>query len=111
MKKLHNSHIIGKLVVAIPLITITLLMHNFITNFVRFLGICKNFAGNRVNELGNVPHCGVVPRSSDLEVIALGITEAFGFDHENLLFHRLNMSAKMICQTSSVAASSMPTGS
>ena len=40
--------------------------------------------------LGNVPRCGVVPKFSDLEVVALGITvEAFGFDSENLLFHRL----------------------
>ena len=61
-------------------------MRNFIANFVRILGICKDFAGNRVNELGNIPRCGVVPKFSDLEVIALGITaEAFGFDSENLL--------------------------
>ncbi len=38
-----------------PLNTIYLLMRNFITYFVRILGICKDFAGNRVNELGNVP--------------------------------------------------------
>ena len=42
--------------------TIALLMRNFIANFVRILGICKDFAGNRVNELGNVPRCGVVPK-------------------------------------------------
>lgn len=35
--------------VAIPLTTITLLMCNFIANFVRILGICKDFAENRVN--------------------------------------------------------------
>ena len=64
-------------------------------NFVRILGICKDFAGNRVNELGNIPRCGVVPKFSDLEVIALGITaEAFGFDSENLLFHRLHNECK-----------------
>lgn len=91
MKKLHKSQIISKLVVTTPLTTIGLLMRNFIANFVRILGICKDFAGNRVNELGNVPRCGVVPKFSDLEVVALGITaEAFGFDSENLLFHRLN---------------------
>ena len=95
MKKLHKSQIISKLVVLKLLRTITLLMRNFIANFVRILGICKDFAGNRVNELGNVPRCGVVPKFSDLEVIALGITaEAFGFDSENLLFYRLHHECK-----------------
>lgn len=95
MKKLHNSQIISKLVVTTPLTTIAPLIRNFIANFVRILGICKDFAGNRVNELGNVPRCGVVPKFSDLEVIAPGITaEAFGFDSENLLFHRLHNECK-----------------
>ena len=95
MKKLHKSQIISKLVALKLLGTIALLMRNFITNFVRILGICKDFAGNRVNELGNVPRCGVVPKFSDLEVIALGITaEAFGFDSENLLFYRLHHECK-----------------
>ena len=35
-------------------------MRNFITNFRKILGICKQFAGNRVNEKGNVARCGVV---------------------------------------------------
>ena len=70
-------------------------MHNFIAKFVRILGICKEFAWNRINEHGHVPRCGVVPNSSDLEVIALGITaEAFGFDSVNLLFHRLQHVSK-----------------
>ena len=95
MKKLHKLQIISKLVVTKLLRTIALLMRNFIANFVRILGICKVFAGNRVNELGNVPRCGVVPKFSDLEVIALGITaEAFGFDSENLLFYRLQNECK-----------------
>ena len=95
MEKLHNTQIISKLVVTTPLTTISLLMRNFIANFVRILGICKDFTGNRVNELGNVPRCGVVPKFSDLEVIALGITaEAFGFNSENLLFHRLHNECK-----------------
>lgn len=90
MQKLHKSQIISKLVVLKLLSTIALHMRNFIANFVRILDICKEFAGNRVNDHGNVPRCGVVPKFSDLEVIALGITaEAFGFDSENLLFHRL----------------------
>ena len=88
---MHNLQIISELVVTTPLTTIALLMRNFIANFVRILGICKDFAGNRVNEQGNVPRCGVVPRFSDLEVIAPGITaESFGFDSENLLFYRLH---------------------
>lgn len=95
MKKLHKLQIISKLVVSKLLRTIALLMRNFIANFVRILGICKDFAGNRVNELGNVPRCVVVPKFSDLEVIALGITaEAFGFDSENLLFYRLQNECK-----------------
>lgn len=90
MIKLHSSQNISKLVVAILLTTIALLMHNFIANFVRILKICKDFAGNRVNRLRNVLRCGVVPKFSNLVVIALGITaEAFGLDSENLLFHRL----------------------
>lgn len=95
MKKLHNLQIISKLVITKLLRTIALLMRNFIANFVRILRICKDFAGNRVNELGNVPRCGVVPKFSDLEVVALGITaEAFGFDSENLLFYRLHHECK-----------------
>ncbi len=78
-----------------PLNAIYLLMRNFIANFVRILGICKDLAQNRVNELGNVPRCGVVPKFSDLEIVALGITaEAFGFDSENLLLHRLHHECK-----------------
>ena len=64
---------------------IALHVRNFIANFVRILGICKEFAANRVNEHGHVPRSGVVPNFSDLEVIAPGITaETFGFDSENL---------------------------
>ena len=95
MKKLHKSQIISKLVALKLLRTIALLMRNFIADFVRILGICKGFAGNRVNELGKVPRCGVVPKFSDLKVIALGITaKAFGFDSENLLFYRLHHECK-----------------
>lgn len=70
-------------------------MRDFITNIVRILGICKDFAGNRVNELGNIPRCDVIPRFSDLKVIAPSIVaEAFGFDSENFLFHRLHSECK-----------------
>lgn len=95
MKKLHKLQIISKLVVSKLLSTIALHMRTFIANFVRILGFCKEFAGNRVNEHGNVPGCGVVPKFSDLEVIALGIiAETFGFDSGNLLFHRLQHECK-----------------
>ena len=95
MRKLHISLGFSNLVVTKPLITIYLLMRNFIANFARILDICKNFAGNRVNALGNVPRRGVVPKFSDLEVVALGITaEAFSFDSENYLFHRLHKECK-----------------
>ena len=65
------------------------IMRNSIANLMKILGICKDFAGNRVNELGNVPRCGVVPKYSDLEVIALGITAAMTFmQYVNYLNHR-----------------------
>lgn len=95
MEKLHNMQIISKLVIATPLTTITLLMRNFMANFVRILGICKTFAGSRVNKLGNIPRRGVVPKFSDIEVVALSITaEAFNFDSENFLFYRLHNECK-----------------
>jgi hypothetical protein len=66
-------------------------MHNFVTKFGKVLEICKQFAGNRVNEKGNIARCGVVPTFSDFEVVALSLTsEAFGLDSENYLFNRLN---------------------
>lgn len=95
MKKLHSLQIISKLVVTRLLRTIALFMCNFIANFVRILGNCKYFARNRVNELGNVLRCGVVPNFSDIEAVALGITaEAFGFNGENHLFYRLHHECK-----------------
>ena len=65
-------------------------MHNFIVKFGKILDIFKEFAGNRVNDLGNVPRRGVVPKFSNLEILALPSTaEVFGFDSENYLFYRL----------------------
>lgn len=96
MKKLYISLIFSKLVVTKLLIT-KHCMHNFIVKFGKILDICKHFAGNRVNNHGNVRRCGVVPTFSDLEVIALSFTaEAFGFDSENMLFKRLNDSVEKI---------------
>ena len=66
-------------------------MYNFVAKFGKIIEICKQFAGNLVNSNGNVTRCGVVPKFSDLEVIALSITaEAFSIDSENNLFNRLN---------------------
>ena len=71
--------------------TIIIAIYNFIAKFPKVLEICKQYAGNQVNERGNVPRRGVVPTFSDLEVVvALSITaEAFGIDSENHLFTRL----------------------
>ena len=74
-------------------------MHNFIEKFTKINDICKKFAGNRVNEHGNVSRRGVIPTFSDLEVIALSLSltaEAFGYDSENNLFKRLAESPEHI---------------
>ena len=90
MKKLHISLKFSKLVVTKPLITTIAPMHNFIVKFVKILDLYKKFAENRVDKNGNRPHRGVIPKFSDLEVIALSATaESFGFDSENYLFKRL----------------------
>ena len=70
---------------------------SFIEKFTKINDICKKFAGNRVNEHGNVSRRGVIPTFSDLEVIALSLTaEAFGYDSENNLFKRLAESPEHI---------------
>lgn len=37
-------------------------MHNLYAIFAKFLNICKQVAGDLVNESGNVPKRGVVPK-------------------------------------------------
>ena len=65
-------------------------MHNLYAIFAKLLNICKQIAGNLVNESGNVPRRGVVPKFSDLEVVALNMaSEAVGIDSESLLFAKL----------------------
>ena len=49
-------------------------MYNLYTRFVKILEICKQFSENLVNESGNVPRRGPVPKFSDLEVVALSLT-------------------------------------
>ena len=49
-------------------------MYNLYTKFVKILEICKQFSEYLVNESGNVPRRGLVPKFSDLEVVALSLT-------------------------------------
>lgn len=66
-------------------------MHNLYTIFAKFLEICKEFSSDLVDDNGNIPRRGVVPRFSDLEVISLSLTaEALGIDSENYLFSKLS---------------------
>ena len=48
-------------------------MHNLYAIFAKFLDICKMFSADLVNEKGNIPRRGVVPKFSDLEVISLSL--------------------------------------
>ena len=91
LKKLHILLNFSNLVVSNQVSRIFVDMRNFVAKFGKILEICKKFAGNQVNEKGNVPRCGVVPTFSDVEVVALSITaEAMSIDSENYLFKRLN---------------------
>ena len=51
--------------------TIIVDMHTLVTYFRIILEICIHFAGNHVNEKGDIPRRGAVPTLSDLEVITL----------------------------------------
>lgn len=85
-KKLFILLIFSKLKVAKLLID-KYRMHNLYAIFAKLLNICKQVAGNLVNESGNIPIKGVVPRFSDLKIVALNITsESVGIDSESLLF-------------------------
>ena len=62
-------------------------MYNLYTKFVKTLEICKQFSENLVNESGNVPRRGSVPKFSDLEVVTLSPTaETESIDSEKWLF-------------------------
>ena len=66
-------------------------MHNLYAIFAKLLNICKQIAGNLVNESGNVPRRGFVPKFSDLEVVALNMaSEAVGIDSESLLLSEIS---------------------
>jgi hypothetical protein len=65
-------------------------MYNLYAIFAKYLEICKSFSGNLVNETGNIRRRGVIPKFSDLEVIALSLTaETMSIDSENYLFIQL----------------------
>ena len=65
-------------------------MRNLAANFGKILDVCKKFSKNLVNERGNLPRRGPVPRFSDIEVIALSLTaEKYSIDRESLLFSLL----------------------
>ena len=60
-KKLHISQIISNL--ELPTFTLyILIMCNLYIKFVKFLEICKQFSNELVNEKGNIPRRGPVPR-------------------------------------------------
>ena len=73
-KKLHILLIFSNFVVEIKSKSQENHMYNFCAKFRQILDICKRYSENLVNSLGNVPRVGVVPRFSDLEVIALSLT-------------------------------------
>ena len=86
-----NSKLYMSLIFSNLLVTKTLSsnhrMYNLYTKFVEILEICKQFSENLVNESGNVPRRGPVPKFSDLEVVALSlIAEADSIDSEKWLF-------------------------
>ena len=59
------------------------------------LDICNKLGKNFTYEKGNISRRGVVPKFSDLEVVALNLTaEALSIDSENLLFNKLNSDYK-----------------
>ena len=72
-KKLYISLVFSNLVV-IRTLSSNHRMHNLYTKFVKILEICKQFSENLVNESGNVPRRGPVPKFLDLEVVALSLT-------------------------------------
>jgi len=85
-KKLYISLIFSNLVV-IKTLSPNHRMYNLYTKFVKILEICKQFSENIVNESGNVPRRGPVPKFSDLEVVALSLTaETESIDSEKWLF-------------------------
>ena len=89
IKKLRILLIISILEVSKSLIS-NHAMHNLYAIFAKFLEICKEMSFNLVDSHGNIPRRGVVPRFSDLEIVALSLTsESLGIDSESYLFSKL----------------------
>lgn len=89
IENLHIILIINKLK-APNLLMYNYHMHNLYAIFAKYLDISKQIAGNLVNKQGNVPQHSVVPRFSDLEIVALSMaSESIGIDSESLLFAKL----------------------
>ena len=85
-KKLHMSLIFSNLVV-FKTLSPNHRAYNLYTKFVKILEICKQFSENLVNENGNIPRRGPVPKFSDLEVVALSLTaETESVDSEKWVF-------------------------
>ena len=65
-------------------------MDNFFAKFGKILDVCKRFSKDLAGGHGNMPRRGVVPKFSDLEVIALALTaETESIDSESRLFSML----------------------
>lgn len=89
-KKLYISLVLSILELYDTLM-FNLCIYHLYAIFAKFIEICKQFGGTLVNEKGNQPRRGVVPRFSDLEVIALSmVAESTGIDSENYLFAKLS---------------------
>ncbi len=96
IKKLHII-LICSILEVMKLLISNQRMHNFHAIFSKMLEICKQFSYDLVNTEGNSRRRGVVPRFSDIEVIALSLTaETLSIDSENYLFRKLAESKKEI---------------
>ena len=96
IKKLHII-LICSILEVMKLLISNQRMHNFHAIFRKILEICKQFSYDLVNTEGNSRRRGVVPRFSDIEVIALSLTaETLSIDSENYLFRKLAESKKEI---------------
>ena len=96
IKKLHII-LICSILEVMKLLISNQRMHNFHAIFSKILEICKQFSYDLVNTEGNSRRRGVVPRFSDIEVIALSLTaETLSIDSENYLFRKLAESKKEI---------------
>ena len=89
-KKLYILQIFSNFVIEIKKQLHQSDMDNFFAKYGKILDVCKHFSKGLVDEHGNMPRRGVVPRFSDLEVIALSLTaETESIDSENRLFSML----------------------